>query len=208
MIGVLHFFYIFIKIFAISFLMDKTDIQFTGALLKLYESFEDKGISLIYLGSFNHKIIKMFSALTEDETERSGASGKVKRRLNHSVIEILQNLTKHSGSLFNEIDITKGMFILGKDVNAYYIITANKILNEDIPALSDALDTVNSAAVEQLNKMYKDQLRKGRVSKKGGAGLGLIDIARKTNHPIQYHFLPLDKKQQYFVIKVSVDSDI
>lgn len=207
-IAVHVFFAIFINKIQAHTGMDKTDIQFTGALLKLYESFEDKGISLIYLGNFNHRIIKMFSALTDEETERRGASGRAKRRLNHSVIEILQNLTKHSCPLFNEINISKGMFIMGKDSDTYYIITANKIFNEDIPALSDAIDTVNSAALEQLNTMYKDQLRKGRVSKKGGAGLGLIDIARKTNKPIQYHFLPLNKKQQYFIIKVSVDSDL
>ncbi|MEA2041942.1 MAG: SiaB family protein kinase [Bacteroidota bacterium] len=186
--------------------MDKTDIQFTGALLRLYEDFEDKGISLIYLGRFSHKIIKMFSALTEEETERHGEPGRIRRRLNHSVIEILQNLTKHSASLFNEINISKGMFILGKDAKAYYVITANKVNNEDIPMLTDAIDTVNNAAIEKLNKMYKYQLREGRLSHKGGAGLGLIDIARKTNKPIQYHFLPLDDNRQYFVLKVSIDS--
>ena len=188
--------------------MDKTDIQFTGALLKLYENFENQGISLIYMGRFSHKIIKMFSALSEDETQRHGEPGKIRRRLNHSVIEILQNLTKHSASLFHEVNISKGMFILGKDEKAYYIITANKVTNKDIPRLSDSINMVNTAAIEKLNEMYKYQLREGRMSEKGGAGLGLIDIARKTNKPIQYHFLPLDNSRHYFVLKVSIDSAV
>ena len=188
--------------------MNKSDIQFTGALLKLYENFEHQGIVLIYMGKFTHKIIKMFSALSDDETQRHGEPGKIRKRLNHSVIEILQNITKHSSSLFHEINISKGMFILGKDEKAYYIITANKISNEDIPRLSDAINMVNTAAIEKLNEMYKYQLREGRMSKKGGAGLGLIDIARKTNKPLEYHFLPLDNFKHYFVLKVSIDSAI
>ncbi len=188
--------------------MDNTDIIFSETLLKHYENFEDRGINFIYMGNFNHSIIRMFSALAQEETERIGATGKVRRRLNHSVIEILQNLTKHSCPLFNDVNVSKGMFVMGKDDTSYYIMTANKIFNKDVAALTEAIETVNAATIDQLNKMYKEQLRNGRISAKGGAGLGLIDIARKTNKPIQYHFLPLNEEQQYFVLKVSIDNDI
>jgi len=54
--------------------------------------------------------------------------------------------------------------------------------------------------------MYKKQLREGKISGKGGAGLGLIDITRKTGNPLDYMFFPADDKNKYFVLKVKVDS--
>jgi hypothetical protein len=36
--------------------------------------------------------------------------------------------------------------------------------------------------------MYRQILTEGPMSEKGGAGLGLIEMARKSGEPIQYHF--------------------
>jgi len=55
--------------------------------------------------------------------------------------------------------------------------------------------------------MYKKQLREGKISGKGGAGLGLIDIARKTGNHLDYMFFPADDTTKYFVLKVRVDTE-
>jgi hypothetical protein len=54
--------------------------------------------------------------------------------------------------------------------------------------------------------MYKRQLKEGMLSNRGGAGLGLIDIARKTGNILNYFFLPVDDEHEYFIFKVEVDS--
>jgi hypothetical protein len=62
------------------------------------------------------------------------------------------------------------------------------------------------ASPDELKKMYKKQFREGKISGKGGAGFGLIDIARKTGNPLDYIFFPASSDKKYFVLKVSVDS--
>ena len=172
----------------------------------IYNELEDNGISLVYIGKFNHKITKMFTALTGDETDMNNETKSVKRKLHHSVVEILQNMTKHSAQLFEDVKFGKGLFMLGKKNNLYYIMTANKVSCTDKDKLIPALEEVNNATHEELKLMYKTQLRDGHISERGGAGLGLIDICRKSGNKLAYHFLPLDKKHEYFILKVKVDA--
>ncbi len=186
--------------------MKEIDVNFITAVLGLYDDLEDQGIILVYVGKFNHKITKMFTALTEDETDFHNESKTLKRRLHHSVVEILQNMTKHSTELFTEVKFGKGMFLLGRKDDTYYIYTANKIFKSEVPKLSQAIDLVNSASLEELREMYKRQLKEGMLSNRGGAGLGLIDIARKTGNILNYFFLPVDDEHEYFIFKVEVDS--
>jgi hypothetical protein len=174
----------------------------------LYDSFEDHGISLVYVGKFNHTITKVFTALTSEDVENLNEAPKVQRTLHHSMIEILQNMTKHSDNMFHEISFGKGLFMLGKKNDAYHIITANIVDDKQEAQLREAIDELNSCTPQELKAMYKKQLREGKISGKGGAGLGLIDITRKTGNPLDYMFFPADEDKKYFVLKVKVDSEV
>jgi hypothetical protein len=82
-------------------------------------------------------------------------------------------------------------------------MTANKVSKHDILHLTQALDCVNNATKDELNAMYKKQLKEGTISAKGGAGLGLIDIARKTDGKLEYLFIPVNGTD-YFILKVEI----
>ena len=55
--------------------------------------------------------------------------------------------------------------------------------------------------------MYKQQIKSGSLSDRGGAGLGLIDIARKTGKKLEYQFLTLNEEYLYFILKVEIAVD-
>ncbi len=184
---------------------DKINKSFISSVLKLYDEFENQGISLVYIGKFNHIITKMFTAMSQEEMELNQDSKSVRRKLHHSVIEILQNMTKHSTRLFTTVKFGKGIFMLGRTDKAYYIMTANRIHKEDIANLETAILEVNEASPEELRKKYKAQLTGGKISDRGGAGLGLIDIVRKTGNKLNYLFLPIDDNHEYFVLKIKID---
>jgi hypothetical protein len=54
--------------------------------------------------------------------------------------------------------------------------------------------------------MYRKQITEGRISEKGGAGLGLIEIARKTRNKLIYQFFPLMNNQFFFILKVEINA--
>lgn len=187
--------------------MQKDDLSFVNSVMGLYGTLEENGISLVYIGKFNHKITKMFTALTSDETDTNEENKSVKRKLHHTVVEILQNMTKHSSDLFQDLKFSRGIFMLGKKNSSYYIYTTNRIDINDEESLSQTLDFLNSKTREELKEMYKNQLKDGVLSGKGGAGLGLIDIARKTGNKLAYTFVPVDQNSKYFVLRVQIDSN-
>jgi hypothetical protein len=42
------------------------------------------------------------------------------------------------------------------------------------------------------------------MSLKGGGGLGMIDIARKTGEKLEYDFLEIDNKVSFFTLIIKV----
>jgi hypothetical protein len=47
-------------------------------------------------------------------------------------------------------------------------------------------------------------LNNGEMSLKGGGGLGMIDIARKTGEKLEYNFLEIDNKVSFFTLNIKV----
>lgn len=165
----------------------------------------ENGFSLVYLGEFSHQITKMFTSMAESDMEKQSEEKSVQRKVFHVMVETLQNMNKHSGEV-KERDVGSGLFIIGKKDETYYIITSNVVAKSRKEELENALITVNNASKDELKEMYKKQIKEGRLSAKGGAGLGLIDIARKTGETLNYQFLQLDGENYFFILKVEINA--
>ncbi|WP_020532386.1 SiaB family protein kinase [Flexithrix dorotheae] len=175
----------------------------TKSVLTFYHEMMSNGISLVYLGEFNQEITKMFTSMAEDEMKRKNTERSTKKRVYHVMVETLQNMNKHSDGI-SEDNVGKGLFMIGKKDESYYVITSNKISNHKIAMLQNMIEEVNAASKDELKQMYMKQIKEGRLSDKGGAGLGIIDIARKTGEKYQYQFLPIDDQFCFFILKVEV----
>ena len=184
----------------------KLDKHFMGSVLSLYDELLTNGISIVYIGKFTQKITTFFSAMLEEEMEEKSENKKTRKRVFHSLVEILQNMQRHSVHITHDVETGSGLFMLGKRDDVYYIITSNTISKATIPDLTRAIETVNNSTIEELRKMYKKQLRDGSLSEKGGAGLGLIDIARKTEEKLDYLFIPINSELYYFVLKAEINT--
>ncbi len=183
------------------------DITFIKSVLSLHDEMASNGFSLVYEGEFSHDVMKMFTSMAEKDMDKTKEEKSVKRKVFHVMVECLQNMTKHSDDYNSEDRIGNGLFIVGKKEGVWNVITANKILKKRIDVLRDSIEYINSLSKDELNALYKKQIREGSLSDKGGAGLGLIDIARKTGRKLDYQFLPLEDNENYFfLLKVLVDS--
>jgi hypothetical protein len=58
---------------------------------------------------------------------------------------------------------------------------------------------------QQLKALYKEQLRRPRQEGAStGAGLGLIDVARKSSAPLQCSLDALDAGKAFFTIRATI----
>ena len=66
------------------------------------------------------------------------------------------------------------------------------------------MDKINSLNKEELGEFYKTSLRNNTISDKGGAGLGLIEISRKSGSKINYLFEPINNENSSFSLMVKI----
>lgn len=161
------------------------------------------GFPVVYKGKLNHDILMLFTSMAEDKIAKTCKNHSIKRKVFHVIVECLQNITRHSDD-FDEDGIGNGVFVIGERANYYYIITGNMISKEKAKNVENSIEHLNTLNRDELSKLHKTSIVKGELSVKGGAGLGLIDMIRKTGEKYVYQFLKIDNNYQFFILKVTV----
>ncbi|OQX97652.1 MAG: hypothetical protein B6I24_08100 [Bacteroidetes bacterium 4572_128] len=172
-----------------------------------YLRIRDHEINLVYEGEITHQITKAFTSLTESNMLKEEEKNSVQRKVFHVMVECLQNISKHADSTVDFMSASKdgrGIFMVGKGDRQYVITTGNTIATDKIEGLTKMLNHINSLDKKGLKKLYKQQMREGRLSEKGGAGLGFIDIAKKTGNKLEFYFLPINEEDSFFVLTSTI----
>jgi len=170
-----------------------------------YVKMKRNNINLAYEGEITHSITKAFTSLAETNMAREEDASSVQKKVFHVMVECLQNISKHSESTPNETAKDgRGIFMVSKAATEYNVTTGNIIKNENVEKLRSILENINKQDKDGLNKLYKQQMREGKISSRGGAGLGFIDIARKTGQKLLYSFLSIDSTNSFFVLTSTI----
>lgn len=137
---------------------------------------------------------------TDDVTQH------IVRKIYGVFVELAQNIQNHSLEkvLVNQQAIGIGIIVIREDEHKFVITSGNKLLNVDAEKLRSYCDVVNALGEDGLKKMYKEKLRMARQRDVIGAGIGLIDIIRKSNHPIVYTLQAVDEITQFFTLSVTL----
>ena len=169
------------------------------------ESMESKNVKLVYKGEITHQVTKAFTSITETNMMVEEEPNSVQKKVFHVIVEFLQNISKHADYMGDEShEEGSGVFLLCKDDENYVITTGNILMKQTEAAIGEVLDKINSLDKEGLKALYKQQIKEGRLSDKGGAGLGFIDIAKKTGNPLDYKFVPLNDEFSFFIISSTI----
>ncbi len=134
-----------------------------------------------------------------------GISKTIISRVYSVAVECLDNVLKHSAHNAGKKINTDypPQFVLKKDNKNIMINTRNLIENNSLNDLSDSLDKVNLLKPEQLKQLYKSKLKSAEISEKGGAGLGLITIAKISRQKVKYRFGEVDENYSYFDLEIT-----
>ncbi len=171
--------------------------------IKVREIMMEDRLMFVYRGAVTNQNSEALLLLLEKEMEQSDFGFVGRKRLFMFVLESLQNVTRHGNSANSDL---MSLVVYSKIDTGYTVTTANVINRDDEPDLREQLDLLNTLEASEIRKLYREKLSKTDISSRGGAGLGLIEMAKKTGNKLDYDFLPLDDKTRYFVLSKSVDS--
>jgi hypothetical protein len=164
-----------------------------------------RNLILVYEGEFTQEITKSVLAMAERNMDSIGEESNIKRKVFNVMVECLQNICKHADEYDpNAQQSNKAIFMIGKHEDEYVITTGNPIMNDKVGNLNSKLEQINSLDKEGLKALYKDIIKNGDLSEKGGAGLGFVDMARKSGQKLEYAFEPMTEIWSFFSLKTTI----
>lgn len=168
-------------------------------------------VILYHKGEVSSDFINSVLDLIEQKMLEYNEHPKLKKKVYNVLVESLQNLFHHVDSAppgVGEGASDKfGLLVISKINGNYRIITGNFILNDKIEKLEEKIKRINRSSPEEIKELYKFILNHQKISEKGGGGLGLVDIARKTGNKLSYEFVEFDKVQSFFYLDILINNE-
>lgn len=173
-----------------------------------YDNISKGNILLAYKGSITSELINDVLETVEKKLEEVNELSKTRKKLYNVLVESMQNLYHHieesHEGIKEELDPKFGLLVIEKEDGVYKVTTGNFINSTKIKFLKEKIDKINSLSKDELKDMYKFILNHQKLSAKGGGGLGLVDIARKTGSKLEYIFHNYDNNYYFFNLIIKV----
>jgi hypothetical protein len=124
-------------------------------------------------------------------------------------VELSQNIMHYSSErvVIDGKEIGVGIILFTENDSNFTIYSGNLVDNQSVRFLTDKIDNLNALNEEQLKDKYSSSLHADRPIESKGAGLGLIEIARKASGKISYNKHKTNANNTFVTIKVQIDKE-
>jgi hypothetical protein len=166
-------------------------------------------IILNHIGIIQYETIGELIHTFKDQIHTRGIQTGTYKKILLVMIESLENIMKHSESCPAELaepsQSYTPVFSIRKNLSQFVISSSNPIKKYHIRDFKNKLDYLNTLDQQGLKDFYKKTITNGQFTNRGGAGLGLIEIAKISGKKITYEFLPIDDHCDRFSMVITID---
>ncbi len=177
-------------------------------LIDFYNHVEKKEVLTSFKGNLSSEMLTSSLQLVENKLEGLEVPTRLKKKVYNVLVEALQNLFHHIVSnpkMNQEKTLSTVVFEVAAINNGFLISTGNCIKNSNVEKLKSRIEQINLMDTDQLKDHYKQVLNNGMMSDKGGGGLGMIDIARKSGQALDYNFKKIDNNYSLYTLFVKIE---
>lgn len=176
-----------------------------SAIERYYKLVQNEKIILCYQGAIDGDVVSSLVKLMEKNISCSGERLAVRKKVINILVEALQNILNYFAEESLDKSFENESFLIVTCTKQEYEITiGNYISAHRMKTLKKRIDNVNMMSYEDLQKVYLDILENPKISMSRGAGLGLIDMARRTQNKINYAFNEYDQEHNLFMMSMTV----
>lgn len=179
-------------------------------LLEVQALLRKNGILITFSGKLSQQLIEEYGEAVKTYLENEDQSTKEIIHTFSIFIEQTQNIknycaARQAGSAGDRI-AQSSIVTIGMNEAGNFICSGNLVEDADLPALTGRIDEILRLNKDELKKLYKEQLKKGAIENPAdaGAGVGLIDMARKATQPLEYTVTPRGEGLSFFTLKAVV----
>lgn len=177
-------------------------------LFELRSGIEQNSLIFFQSGFVTEKMLEGSGEALRRQLQCEGVDGKTARNIFAIFVEQMQNIIRYSAELTAgngdgaDGELRHGSIAVGVEDHQYFVACANMMPKADVARLRERLNEIKGSDTERLKKMYKDRLRSPSESTSKGAGVGFIEMARRSDEPIEFEFMDLDDQRTLFCLKV------
>lgn len=180
----------------------------TFNLFTLKETLGKDGVLLCFAGPFSHSIIEELGNALKRYLEIEHLTKASLMDVFSVFIEQTQNIRNYAEQKAaggcSDHDFNTGIVLIGKNNDHYVVSSGNIVGKEDVRDTLALLEKLKSLDKQGLKALYKEQMRKGPEEGRLGAGLGFIDMSRKSCEPLRYSIRDIDENYCFFSLRVAI----
>ncbi len=175
-------------------------------LYELRENFNRSHIMLCFNGPIFHSLIEELGKALQHYLEADNAHPGAAMDVFATFIEMTQNIRHYATQHDYDEQVGSATVVVARDDEGHYVVQAGNLVGagdgDALVARIDALAALDKAA---LKAAFKAQMRKPREpGSLSGAGLGILDMARKSVVPLQASASPAADGYQFFSLRAVI----
>lgn len=168
-----------------------------------FRKLHQEEVVLAYKGRIAPEILRSVLRTTESNLSATGEKVPVRKKIFNILVELVQNLLKHV-DMEAEGERANSTLMVIKEHGNYIISTGNYIHKSASVNIVNKIQELNKMSKEEIRQYFMDNMEKNELSSKGGAGLGLIDIVRKSGEKLEYFIETIDDSTDYLILQIKV----
>lgn len=183
-------------------------------LFALQNNLHSVGVTFAYCGYITEQILTGVGDALKQKLQSEDADTKTIRSVFAVFVEQMQNIIRYSvdqlpppknaSSGFTAAESRYGILTIDQVDGVYVVHSGNLVATTDVQRMRERLQDIQKKSPEQLKTEYKERLKAGPDEFSKGAGIGLIEIARRASKPIEFDFMQVDEEHSFFVLKATI----
>ena len=170
----------------------------------------EQGIILCYSGYVTEPVLMGIGKALKNKMVIDATDTTTMRSVFAIFVEQMQNILRYSAEkepdAFSEVDLELryGILAVGLAQDKFFVTCGNKVMKSDVSRLTQRLGELQHMDKNALRALYRQKLREPTEETSKGAGLGFIEIARRSTELIDFDFHDLDETYAFFCLKAFV----
>ncbi|MCB2187058.1 MAG: SiaB family protein kinase [Deltaproteobacteria bacterium] len=179
-------------------------------LFGLFNQLQKEGILFCFSGPTNQSVVESIGDALRCKMEREEAGMNVTQKVFAIFVEQMQNVVNYSaervaGPPEAAGELRVGVVVVGREGGGFYVASGNHVSPEEARRLASQVDFLNSLDRDGMKAFYKEQRRGAVPEGSKGAGLGLVETARKASGPLECTITePVAGGQAFFSLKAVI----
>jgi hypothetical protein len=177
-------------------------------LHELKMALDQQGIFFCFGGPMSQELMVGIGYTLRSKMKLDEANSSTIIKVFSMFVEQSQNIIHYSAektpSEQEKSELSSGIIGVGYDNQHYYVSCGNMVNNEAVVILCEQLRKLQSMSKDELKRYYKEQRRKGSREDSKGAGLGFIELARKSAKPIEFDVQKINEQFSFFSLKTVI----